>query len=107
MSCTIPLFDKLLHKLGYEPACILHDIDYGEAKSYKHKFWSDINMYKNMQVVKKWYSKPIGTLAVFILTTNPFSYYLYFKNKHNKVGHVLAAVWLFISVYQLWSLYAE
>ena len=48
MSCTIPLFDKLLHKLGYEPACILHDIDY-----------------------KEWYSKPIGTLAALNSVKNP------------------------------------
>lgn len=104
MSCSIPLFDKLLHKLGYKPACILHDLDYEEAVRYTHKFLSDINLYKNMRKVKEWYSMPIGALTVFILSTNPFSYYLYFKNKHNSVGHTLTGVWLFISIYSIVNL---
>ncbi len=102
MSCSIPFIDKLLHKLGYEPACIVHDIDYGEAESYNHKLKSGIQLAKNMiAFVPKWYSYPIGFTSFVVLTMNPVSYYLYFKNKHNLMGHVLSASWLGITVCQV------
>jgi len=102
MSCSAPLFDKWLHKLGYKSACILHDNDYYEAKSYRHKLKSDISFMHNFYAfVPKFYSRILGLISLIILTINPFSYYLYFKNQHNLVGHLWAGFWIVGSVYQI------
>ncbi len=62
-------------------------------------------MMENMiTFVPKWYSYPIGFASLVGLSVNPFSYYLYFKNKYNKVGHVLSAMWLVLSLYGLHEL---
>jgi len=100
LICSFPGLDQL----GYAPACAIHDEDYGEAKTYKHKFKRDALLAKNMRKMNpKWHAWPISFATFVTLSTNPFSYYKYFVNKNNLAGHALAAFWLAVSVYQAWS----
>jgi len=82
MACSIPLFDKLLHKLGYAPACGLHDAAYEDNKGIAGKLKADTQFMANIiRFVPKWYSYPLAIIAFAVLSTNPISYYLYIKSR--------------------------
>jgi len=96
--CSFPFLDKL----GYAPACGLHDVAYENAEGYRHKFKLDVKLMTDMiKYVPKWYSIVIGFISLLVLTINPFSYYKYFVNKNNLMGHLLSTFWLLISLYYL------
>jgi len=102
MVCSFPGLDQL----GYAPACAIHDLDYEEARTYKHKFKRDSKLAFNMMRLGKWHSPFIGFATFAVLSTSPFSYYKYFVNKNNPVGHAFSALWLGLTIYQTWSMYA-
>ena len=100
MICSFPFLDKL----GYAPACALHDTDYSEARTYMHKFKRDSLLSKNMRkYVKKWHAWPVSVVTFIVLSTSPFSYYKYFRNKNNLAGHFWSVFWLGLTVYQMYE----
>ncbi len=99
MICSFPFLDQL----GYAPACAIHDEDYGEARTYRHKFRRDAFLAHNMRKLGEWHSIPIAFATFVVLSTNPFSYYKYFKNIDAPIGHIWTALWAILSVYQVWS----
>jgi len=107
MSCSVPFLSNWYHARGYKPACVKHDEKYEEAKSYTHKLKSDFEMLPDMlEENNSWYTYLIAPFTVFVLTFQPSSYYLYFKNKKNRTGKVLSYFYLVLSIYstyQLWE----
>jgi len=93
-----------LDQLGYAPMCAIHDQDYGEARTYRHKFKRDAKLASNMRKLGKWHSWPISFMTFVVLSTSPFSYYKYFKNLNNATGHALSLFWLGLATYQIWML---
>jgi len=100
MICSFPFLDTL----GYAPACALHDNEYDNAQTYRHKFKRDAKLARDMRrFVKAWHAWPISFATFVVLSANPFSYYKYFVNKNNAAGHLLSTFWLGLSIYQTWS----
>ena len=75
MSCSFPG----LNNIGYEPSCMIHDIDYSIDNKIMTKVKADFSLARNMNRLHAWHSFPIAVATFLVLSVWPDSYIRFYK----------------------------
>ena len=76
MSCSFPG----LNNIGYEPACMIHDIDYSIDNKLWTKVKADFRLASNMNRLGAWHSLPIAIATFCVLSVWYDSYKRFYKS---------------------------